>query len=90
MVVIRLARRGSKNRPFYQIVVTDKRAPRDGRFIEIVGFLNPLLLKENKNYMFLNIKSINKWIKNGAQLSDTVERLFNKIKKKSIKRNSIN
>jgi small subunit ribosomal protein S16 len=74
MVTIRLARGGAKKRPFYQVVVTDSRNARDGRFIEKVGFFNPTAQgKEEKSR--LNIDRINHWLALGAQLSDRVSKL---------------
>jgi len=74
MVTIRLARGGAKKRPFYQVVVTDSRNARDGRFIEKVGFFNPTAQgKEEKSH--LNIERINHWLTLGAQLSDRVSKL---------------
>ncbi|WFA09784.1 30S ribosomal protein S16 [Tissierella sp. Yu-01] len=72
-VKIRLKRMGAKKSPFYRIVVADSRSPRDGRFIEEIGYYNPLT--EPKTVKFDNEKAI-KWIKNGAKPTDTVERLF--------------
>ena len=77
MVVIRLARGGSKNRPFYNVVVADSRCRRDGRFIERVGFYNPVAT-ENTEGLRLNQERINYWTGTGAQLSDTVARLVKK------------
>ena len=70
---IRLARGGSKKRPFYSIVVADVRAPRDGRFIEKLGTYNPLLPKEDANRLVLNKERIAFWIGNGATPTDRVE-----------------
>ncbi|NLL82452.1 MAG: 30S ribosomal protein S16 [Tissierellia bacterium] len=72
-VKIRLKRMGAKKNPFYRIVVSDSRSPRDGRFIEEIGYYNPLT--EPKTVKFDNEKAL-KWIKNGARPTDTVERLF--------------
>jgi len=72
-VKIRLKRMGAKKSPFYRIVVADSRAPRDGRFIEEIGFYNPLT--EPKTVKVDNEKAMN-WIKNGAKPTETVERLF--------------
>lgn len=74
MVIIRLARGGSKKRPFYNIVVADSRNRRDGRFIERVGFYNPVA-GEKQEGLRLNNDRIAYWTGNGAQLSDTVARL---------------
>lgn len=69
---IRLARGGRKNRPHYAVVVADKRAPRDGRFIEKVGTYNPLLAKDDANRVTLNAERIQHWISQGAIATDRV------------------
>lgn len=74
MVIIRLARGGAKRRPFYNVVVADSRNRRDGRFIERVGFYNPLA-KEGTEGLRLDSERIAYWQSNGAQLSDCVARL---------------
>ena len=70
---IRLRRMGAKKRPFYRIVVADSRSPRDGRFIEEIGYYNPLT--EPKTVKIDDEKAI-KWLNNGAKPTDTVDRLF--------------
>jgi small subunit ribosomal protein S16 len=72
-VKIRLKRMGAKKTPFYRIVVADSRSPRNGRFIEEIGYYNPLT--EPKIVKVDNEKALN-WIKNGAKPTETVERLF--------------
>lgn len=74
MVTIRLARGGSKKRPFYNIVVTDSRNRRDGRFIERIGFYNPMA-SGNAEQMRVNNERLAYWTGVGAQLSDTVARI---------------
>lgn len=74
MVVIRLSRGGSKHRPFYNIVVADSRNRRDGRFIERVGFYNPVA-NEKQEHVRLNNERLNHWVGLGAQLSDAVAKL---------------
>jgi small subunit ribosomal protein S16 len=74
MVIIRLARGGSKKRPFYNMVVADSRNRRDGRFIERVGFYDPLAAKGQEG-LRVNLDRITFWQSNGAQLSETVARL---------------
>ena len=74
MVVIRLSRGGSKARPFYNIVVADKRVRRDGAFIERLGFYNPLA-KDGEEGLRLSQDRLTYWKSVGAQASDTVERL---------------
>jgi small subunit ribosomal protein S16 len=74
MVTIRLARGGAKKRPFYQVVVTDSRNPRDGRFLEKVGFFNPTAQGQSEK-LRLDTDRINHWVELGAQLSDRVAKL---------------
>lgn len=74
--VIRLARGGSKKRPFYRIVVADSRMARDGRFIEKVGTYNPLLAKDNEQRVQMNVERIQEWIATGAQPTDRVNRFL--------------
>lgn len=74
-VKIRLKRMGANKKPFYRIVVADSRAPRDGRFIEEIGYYNPV--SEPKQIKINNEKA-EKWLKNGAQPTDTVKDLFKK------------
>ena len=74
MVVIRLARGGAKKRPFYNIVAADSRNRRDGRFIERVGFYNPMAADSEKG-LVINAERLEYWKQNGAQLSPTVLRL---------------
>jgi len=74
MVVIRLARGGSKKRPFYNLVATDSRNRRDGRFIERVGFYNPVGNDGAEN-LRISLDRVQYWTGNGAQLSPSVERL---------------
>ena len=70
---IRLQRHGKKNQPFYHIVVADGRAPRDGKFVEKIGTYNPMT---NPAQIALDIDSAVKWLKNGAQPSDTARRIL--------------
>lgn len=74
MVVIRLARGGAKKRPFYNIVAADSRNRRDGRFIERVGFYNPVATGGEIG-LSVNAERLAYWTQNGAQLSSTVARL---------------
>lgn len=74
MVIIRLARGGAKKSPFYSVVVADSRNRRDGRFIERVGFYNPVA-PEGAETLRLNDERIAYWRSNGAKLSDCVARL---------------
>lgn len=79
MVVIRLARGGSKHRPFYNVIVTDSRSRRDGRFIERVGSYNPVA-NEKQERVRLNADRLNHWIAQGAQVSDSVAKLIKEQK----------
>ena len=80
MVKIRLARAGAKRRPFYHIVVTDNRSPRDGRFIERVGFFDPIAV-ENSEALRVNQGRIAYWVSVGAQMSERVSALVKKASK---------
>ena len=73
---IRLARGGSKKRPFYRIVAADSRMPRDGRFIEKLGTYNPLLPKDSEERVKMNLERIQFWLGEGAQPSDRVSRFL--------------
>ena len=75
MVKIRLKRMGAHKQPFYRVVVADSRAPRDGKFIEEVGYYDPI--KEPK-VIEINAELAKKWLENGAQPTDTVKALFKK------------
>lgn len=77
-VSIRLRREGAKNRPYYKVVVADKRSPRDGKFIEIIGAYDP---KKPDHNSTLNIDRVEYWISKGAQPSDTVRSLIKRSKK---------
>lgn len=74
MVKIRLSRGGAKGRPFYHIVVTDQRAPRDGRNIERVGYYNPVASGADKR-LELDVSKVQAWVAKGAQLTDKVRAL---------------
>jgi len=73
---IRLARGGSKKRPFYRVVATDSRMPRDGRFIEKLGTYNPLLAKDSEERVKLDLDRIKYWLGEGAQPTDRVARML--------------
>ena len=77
-VSIRLRREGSKNRPYYRVVVADSRSPRDGKFIEIIGTYDPKIPGNNSS---LKVERAEYWISKGAQPSDTVRSLIKKNKK---------
>lgn len=80
MVVIRMARGGAKKRPFYRIVVADKRSPRDGKFIERLGFFNPVA-KGGEERLKLDLAKAQEWIAKGAQPSDRVASLIKEATK---------
>ena len=73
---IRLARGGSKKRPFYRIVAADSRMPRDGRFIEKLGTYNPLLPKDSEERVKMNMERVKYWLGEGAQPTDRVARML--------------
>ncbi len=73
---IRLARGGSKKRPFYRVVAADSRMPRDGRFIEKLGTYNPLLPKDSEERVKLDLDRVKYWMDQGAQPSDRVSRFL--------------
>ncbi len=76
MLKIRMSRGGAKKRPFYKIVVADSRRPRDGKFIEKVGFFNPLLPKDKKERLSLDLERIKFWLSQGAQPSERIARFL--------------
>jgi small subunit ribosomal protein S16 len=76
MLVIRMARAGTKKRPFYHIVVADSRAPRDGRFIERLGYFNPLLPKDKTERLKFDLEKTKAWMAKGAQPSDRIMRFL--------------
>ncbi len=80
MVVIRMARGGAKNRPFYNVVVADSREARDGRFIERIGFYNPMA-SENEEGVRIAMDRLTFWQSKGAQASDAVLKLVKRGKK---------
>ena len=81
MVVVRLARGGAKKRPFFNVVVTDKQNRRDGRFIERLGFYNPVA-PQGENAFSVATDRITYWQQQGAQVSPTVQRLLKEFAKK--------
>ena len=83
MVSIRLSRAGAKKRPFYHLVVTDSRNRRDGRYIERLGFFNPLA-KENEEDLRIDLERVDYWISQGAQPSDRVAFLLKAKRKGSL------
>jgi small subunit ribosomal protein S16 len=79
-VSIRLRRGGAKNRPYYKVVVTDSRSPRDGKFIEIIGTYDP---KKPSHNSTINLERAEYWVSKGAQPSDTVRSLIKQNKKQA-------
>jgi len=80
MVTIRLTRGGAKKRPFYQVVVADSRCARDGRYIEKVGFFNPLARGQEET-LRLDLDRVAHWVSQGAQASDRVAKLIKDAQK---------
>ena len=76
-MAIRLRREGTRNTPYYKMVVADKRSPRDGKFIEIIGNYDPKKTGTNYN---VKLERIDHWVKNGAQMSDTVRSIVKKAR----------
>lgn len=80
MVTIRLSRGGAKKRPYYHVTVADSRNPRDGRFIERIGFFNPLA-SEAEQKLSIDLERLQHWVSNGAQLSQRVLNLTKQLQK---------
>ena len=78
-IKIRLARAGSKKRPFYRIVASDSRMPRDGRFIEKLGTYNPLLSKDNEDRVIIKLERVKDWLGKGAKVSDRIQRILENL-----------
>lgn len=76
MVVIRLTRMGTKHRPFYRIVATDKRRPRESRYIDLIGHYNPMMETPD---IKIDLDKYNEWITKGAKPSPTVKSLIKKV-----------
>jgi len=77
---IRLSRHGAKKDPHYRVVVTDRRSPRDGRFVEVVGYYNPALKPVR---LHVDLERVDYWVGQGAQPSATVQSLMNRVRKES-------
>ncbi len=75
-IKLRLARGGSKKRPFYRIVVADSRMPRDGRYIEKIGTYNPLLPKDSEERVKMDMERVTYWLGEGAQPTDRISRML--------------
>ena len=86
---IRLARAGTKKRPFYHVVVADSRMPRDGRFIERLGHFNPLLKKDAAERLKLDLDKVKSWMAKGAQPTDRVMRFLDEagVRKRETRNN---
>ena len=86
---IRLARGGSKKRPFYSIVATDSRMPRDGRFLEKLGTYNPLLAKDSEDRIKMNVERVQHWLGQGAQPTDRIARMLEAagLREKTVRNN---
>jgi small subunit ribosomal protein S16 len=86
---IRLSRGGSKKRPYYRIVVTDSRSPRDGRFIERIGSYNPLLAKTDEKRVVIDVERAKHWVSVGAQPTDRVARFLDAagVKERAVRSN---
>jgi small subunit ribosomal protein S16 len=80
MVTIRLARGGSKKRPFFHLTVTDSRNPRNGRFIERIGFFNPIARGQEER-LRVDLERVDYWVGQGAQVSDRVANLVKETRK---------
>ncbi|HSE84522.1 MAG TPA: 30S ribosomal protein S16 [Thermodesulfobacteriota bacterium] len=76
MVKIRLTRIGSKKKPSYRIVAADSRSPRDGKFLEILGYYDP---RKKPHILEVKTERVNNWLKQGAQLTERVEKLISKL-----------
>ncbi|MBT3140141.1 30S ribosomal protein S16 [Phaeobacter gallaeciensis] len=86
---IRLARGGSKKRPFYRIVAADSRMPRDGRFIEKLGTYNPLLAKDSEERVKMDMERVQHWLDHGAQPTERVARMLEAagVREKAVRNN---
>ena len=81
MVTIRLSRGGAKKRPYYHIIVTDSRSRRDGRYIERLGFFNPIASGKITEPLRINLARTQYWLSNGAQVSERVQQLIKQYSK---------
>ena len=81
MIVIRLARGGKKSKPFYRVVVADQRFPRDGRFIERLGYYNPVFNRQGDQVIELDLDRVDHWIAQGAQLTDRAKLVVKRHRK---------
>lgn len=85
---IRLRQQGRNNRPFYRLVLTDVRSPRDGKYIEMLGWYNPFEAEIDKG-IFVDAERVQHWLNNGAQLSERAESLVTKVAPAIIRAHSV-
>jgi small subunit ribosomal protein S16 len=85
-VTIRLRRDGTKNSPYYRIVVADKHSPRDGKFLELIGTYDPKKKEDNSS---VKLERVDHWMKNGALPSDTVRSIIKKARAKVAKEEAV-
>ena len=83
MVTIRLSRGGAKKKPFYTIVVTDSRNRRDGRYLERLGFYNPMSQNEHEESLRLDLERLDHWVGHGAQVSPRVAKIVKGLRDKA-------
>ena len=88
MIVIRLSRGGRKKKPFYHVVVADSRSPRDGKFLEKLGYYNPIADKNADQVIQVNTDRLQHWVSQGAQMSDRVKQLIRKKTKLAAQENA--
>lgn len=86
MIIVRLSRGGRKRKPFYHVVVADSRSPRDGKFLDKLGYYNPIADSQADQVINIDLEKVDHWVSNGAQLSDKVKSLVKK-QRKSVKSN---
>ena len=85
MIVVRLARGGKKSKPFYRVVVADQRFPRDGRFIERLGYYNPVFNREGDQVIEIDLERFDHWVKQGAQPTPRVTQIIKRQRKAASK-----
>lgn len=85
MIVVRLARGGKKSKPFYRVVVADQRFPRDGRFIERLGYYNPVFNREGDQVIEVDLERFDHWIKQGAKPTPRVAQIIKRQRKAASK-----
>ena len=85
MIVVRLARGGKKSKPFYRVVVADQRFPRDGRFIERLGYYNPVFNREGDQVIEIDLERFDHWVKQGTQPTPRVTQIIKRQRKAASK-----